>query len=115
MGAADAERRRQPCLEREGGLEEPRREGRKEGSIFVERLQGGRARTGGACNLLLEADRLAASASQAGRLRTGAKLFIGLKVPRRFCFEICTPEGRKGKRMQYFKTKHTEPLTQDIP
>ena len=42
-----------------------------EGSIFVERRQGGKeGGTRGARNLLLEADRLAASARQAGRLRT---------------------------------------------
>ena len=32
------------------------------------------------------------------------------------CFEICTPEGRGGEKggIANFKTKHTEPLTQEI-
>ena len=31
------------------------------------------------------------------------------------CFEICTPEGRGGEKggIANFKTKHTEPFTQD--
>ena len=34
-----------------------------------------------------------------------------------FCFEICTPEGRGGERggNANFKSKHTEPLVQEIP
>ena len=34
-----------------------------------------------------------------------------------FSFEICTPEGRGGERggSANIKTKHTEPLTQEIP
>ena len=34
-----------------------------------------------------------------------------------FCFEICTPEGRGGEKggNANFKTKHTEPWTQEIP
>ena len=34
-----------------------------------------------------------------------------------FCFEICTPEGRGGDKggSANFKTKHTEPLTQEMP
>ena len=47
----------------------------------------------------------------------GVKLFIGSKVQCVFCFEICTPEGRRGGRggSANFIRKHTEPLTQEIP
>ena len=48
---------------------------------------------------------------------TGVKLFLGSKVLCMFCFEICTPEGRGGEKggSTNFKTKHTEPFTQEIP
>ena len=47
---------------------------------------------------------------------TGVK-FIGSKVMCVFCFVICTPEGRGGEQggRTNFKTKHTKPLTQEIP
>ena len=37
-------------------------------------------------------------------------------VPCGFCLEICTPDGEKGKKggNANFKTKHAEPLTQEI-
>ena len=48
---------------------------------------------------------------------TGVKLIIGSKVPCLFCFEICTPVGRGKEKggSANFKTKHTEPLTQEMP
>ena len=44
------------------------------------------------------------------------KLLIGSKVPCLFCFEIGTSEGKGGEKEgnPNFKTKHTEPLTQEI-
>ena len=34
-----------------------------------------------------------------------------------FCFEICTPDGVEGEKggSANFKTKYTEPLSQEIP
>ena len=48
---------------------------------------------------------------------TRVELFIGSKVPCVLYFEICTPEERGGEKggSANFKTKHTEPLTQEIP
>ena len=48
---------------------------------------------------------------------TGVKLFLRSKVQCLFCFEICTAKGRGGVKggSANFKTKHTEPLTQEIP
>ena len=52
------------------------------------------------------------------KYRAGVKLFIGSgsKVQGLFYFEICTTEGRGGEKGgdANFKTKHTEPLTQEI-
>ena len=48
--------------------------------------------------------------------RDRVKLYFGSMVPCKFCFEICSPEGRGGEKggRENFKTKHTEPLTQEI-
>ena len=47
---------------------------------------------------------------------TGVELILGSKVPCLFCFEIYTPEGRGGEKggNVNFKTRHIEPLTQEI-
>ena len=51
------------------------------------------------------------------KIDTGVKFFIGSKVQCMFCFEICTPEDRGGEKRgsANFKTRHTEPLRQEIP
>ena len=48
---------------------------------------------------------------------TGVELFLGTKVLCMFRYEIFTPVGRGGEKggIAHFKTKHTEPFTQEIP